>query len=151
MSINESKLKEAAQKLLKKFGDKVVTVAVFGSFARDEFKNKSDLDFFVVVRNWPKKIMRRRLIYDTLHKCLKTDLTLIDVDEKDILKEDLKVTPLLLNIAYDAKILYDRGNVSKLFRRIREGANRFLERYKTPNGCYGWKPKKEGPLQKIRF
>jgi len=118
LSINESKLKEAAQKLLKKFGDKVVTVAVFGSFARDEFKNKSDLDFFVVVRNWPKKIMRRRLIYDTLHKCLKTDLTLIDVDEKDILKEDLKVTPLLLNIAYDAKILYDRGNVSKLFRRI---------------------------------
>ncbi len=134
---------EAVEELVKEFGNRIVAVALFGSFARDEASERSDFDFLVVVKNF-NEINRRFLIYHQLYRVLKRDITLIDVDESSIFKEDLVITPLLLNIAWDSVILYDpTGRLSNLFERIREGVKGKLERYKTKDHKYGWKPKAE--------
>lgn len=132
---------EASRELVKELGDKIVAVALFGSLARGEASEKSDADFFVVVKNFDDN-NRRFKIYHCLQSVLKRDVTVIDVDEKDLFKEDLKINSLLLNIAWDSVVLYDpTGKLEKLFERIRNAVKDKLERYKTKDGKYGWKPK----------
>lgn len=132
---------KAVEELVREFENRIVAVALFGSFAREEASEQSDFDFFVVVKNFDEK-NRRYSIYQQLHKILKRDITLIDVDENSILKEDLMITPLLLNIAWDSMILYDpTSKLGNLFERIRNGVKDKLERYKTKDHKYGWKPK----------
>lgn len=145
-------VEKAVQKLISNFKEKLVAVVLFGSFARNETKEKSDFDFFIVVRNMQKSYNRRFKIYDVLYKVLKRDITIIDVDEKEIFKTDLEVTPLLLNIAYDGKILYDpEKKLTRLFEQIKSLIKELkIEKYKTPNGKYGWKTKNGTPLKPVK-
>jgi len=133
-------IEKAVENLVEKLKGKIVAVALFGSRARGEATEKSDYDFLVVVKDMNPST-RRFQIYDSLYKVLKRDITVIDVSEDQIFREDLIVTPLLLNIAFDGVILYDpSGKLEKLFRRIRKAVENKLVRYKTVNGKYGWKP-----------
>jgi len=45
----------AVEELVKEFGNRIVTVALFGSFAREEASERSDFDFLVVVKNFDEK------------------------------------------------------------------------------------------------
>ena len=134
---------EASEKLVKEFSSKIVAVSLFGSWARGEASERSDVDFFVVVRNFDEK-NRKFKIYDCLQRVMKRDVTVIDVDEERLFREDLSINSLLLNIAWDSIILYDpSGRLKELFERIRRAAAEKLERYRTRDGKYGWKPKTE--------
>jgi len=142
--------------LLREHGSKIVGVALFGSTARGEGKERSDLDFLVVVREWPWSLERRRLLYKPIYDAVNRDAerirdaTVIDVDEKDIMTEELEVTPLLLNIAWESKVLYDpEGKLAKFVGRVKELIDAAgLERYRTGEGKYGWKPR-SGLLRKV--
>jgi len=136
-------LHKASDELVKALKDKIVAIALFGSWARGEISEHSDIDFFIVVKNFNSKD-RRFQIYHQLHKVLKKDITIIDIDENILFKEDLTINSLLLNIAWDSIILYDpSGKLNSLFERIRNSVKDKLERYRTKNGKYGWKPKTE--------
>jgi predicted nucleotidyltransferase len=135
---------EACEVLVRELGDRIVAVALFGSRARDEPSERSDFDFFVVVRNFNDRD-RRFQIYHRLHSVVKRDVTVIDVDEAELFREDLEINTLLLNIAWDSTILYDpAGRLKELFERIRSAVEGRLERYRTKDGKYGWKPKAGG-------
>ncbi|PNV78565.1 MAG: hypothetical protein C0200_00435, partial [Thermoproteota archaeon] len=97
---------EASRRLVKEFGDRIVAVSLFGSWARGEASERSDVDFFVVVRDFDESDRRFR-IYDCLQKVVKRDVTVIDIDEEKLFREDLSIGSLLLNIAWDSIILYD--------------------------------------------
>ena len=142
-------LGRAVEELLGDLGDGVVAVALFGSRARGEASEGSDFDLLVVVRGL-KGLDRRFKIYDPLRRVLRRDITIIDIDEEAIFDEGLSITPLLLNIAWDAEILHDpTGRLTALFNRIREAVKRAgLVRYRTADGKYGWKPSK-GELKAI--
>lgn len=43
---------EAFKKLVKALGSKIVAIALFGSLTRKEKSNRSDFDFFVVVKDF---------------------------------------------------------------------------------------------------
>lgn len=134
---------EASRRLVNALGNRIVAVALFGSLARGEASDRSDVDFFVVVRGFNDED-RRFKMYHYLHGALKRDVTVVDIDEDKLFKEDLTISPLLLNIAFDSVILYDpSGRLSELFKRIREAAEGSLERYRTRDGKYGWRPKGE--------
>ncbi|MFQ6076896.1 MAG: nucleotidyltransferase domain-containing protein [Candidatus Bathyarchaeia archaeon] len=139
----------AVRSLLDRFGDKVVAVSLFGSSARGEAGEKSDIDVFIVVRDIPWGLGRRRELYDAVYRGLSggVDVTVIDVDGGELLNKDLEVTPLLLNIAWDSRILYDpEGRLSRLFMEVRKAVEREgLERYRTPDGKYGWKRRPNPP------
>lgn len=138
-------LGRAVEELLRELGDRVVAVALFGSRARGEADAGSDYDFLVVVRGL-RGLGRRFRIYDPLRRVLKTDVTVLDVDESKVFREDLTIDPLLLNIAWDAVVLYDpTGRLDRLFKRIRMAVKEAgLIRYRTKDGKYGWKPAKGG-------
>jgi predicted nucleotidyltransferase len=136
----------AVKSLLNRFGDDLEAVVLFGSSARGEASELSDLDFFVVVQGLPRELLeRRRVVYDALTPVAKKFRVSIGVIETD--KEELgkTITPLLLNIAHDGVILYDReGNVVSLFERLREALKRAgFVRYRTQDGKYGWKLDRE--------
>ena len=71
------------------------------------------------------------------------DITAIDLDENFLTDGDAEITPLMLNIASDATILHDpKGQLDPYLRRIHrliEAGG--LERYRTKDGKYGWKPR----------
>lgn len=141
-------LEGVVQSLLRNYGRKIAAVSLFGSAARGEEDERSDLDFLVIVRGLPWSLERRHLLYQPIYDALNKgtekfrDVTVIDVDESDIFNERLEVSPLLMNIASDAKIIYDPEGRLQSFvddvKRLIEAAG--LERYKTGEGKYGWKP-----------
>jgi len=149
MPLNKSLVERAVKKLVEELGDKVAAVALFGSQARGDSQERSDFDFLVVVRDM-HGIDRRFRIYDPLRRILKRDITVLDIDEAKIFKKELTVDSFLLNVAWDALILYDpMGKLTKLFKRVKTAVRRAeLIRYKTKDGKYGWKPAK-GRLEVI--
>jgi len=139
---------KAVENLVNALGDKIVAISLFGSRARGENLEYSDYDFFIVVKNFEVED-RRFLLYHYLYEVLKHDITIVDMDYEKLFREDLIITPLLLNIAWDSIILYDPTNkLRELFNRIKERVREKLVRYKTKDGKYGWKPR-DGKLTTI--
>jgi len=146
-------LDAVVDRLRERFSGHLVAVALFGSAARGEATEGSDLDFLVVLREVPKSLERRYQVYRPIRDALTMqsrkvrDITAIDLDEEFINDEDAEITPLILNIASDATILYDpKGQLASFLRRVQRlievGG---LERYRTKNGKYGWRPKRGVP------
>lgn len=133
-----------------------MAVALFGSAARGEASARSDLDFLVVLQGIPKSLGRRYEVYKPIHDAVAErarrglDITVIDLDEEFIKKEDAEIGSLMLNIASDAVIMHDTCRELALFlERIRNLIQiAGLERYSTKDGKYGWKPKK-GVLREV--
>lgn len=144
-------VREAVKHLIEELGNRVIAVALFGSLARGEASGRSDADLLVVVKGMPRGMKRRFAIYDVAYKTIQRDITIIDVDEEELFKEDMEVSPLLINIAWDSLVLYDpSGRLSKLFEGVKAIVNKLnLDRYKTQDGKYGWKSSKPGPLNPV--
>jgi predicted nucleotidyltransferase len=125
-------------------------VVLFGSLARGEATERSDIDLFVVVRKLPDSAVERRfIVYDCLTPLLKRfrrGVTVVEADEEDLRR---RLSPLLINIAHEGITLYDAGGAMSAFlKRIRDAVRAAgLEKYETSNGKYGWKPR--GELSKI--
>ena len=135
-------INEAVKELVKKYCGKIVAVGIFGSYARREFTEKSDIDILVIVENWERSLERRFKIYDILFKHIKRDITLIDIDLEDaeaLLKGKLKLSSTMLNILYDCIVLYDpKGILRKLIEETKMLVERLkLRRYKIGRS-YGW-------------
>lgn len=134
----------AVESLQNRFGEDLEAVVLFGSSARGEAVELSDLDFFVVVHGLPEEPVKRRfVVYDAMtpvSKEFKRDVSVIEIEADEIGKQ---ITPMLINIAHDGIILYDRtGRVGDLLRRVNKAVERAgLVRYRTSDGKYGWKPK----------
>jgi len=144
------RLKSASKNLEEAFGEAYVGLLLFGSYARGEASDRSDVDVLVVMRGL-KGLKVRGDVYGILAKHVGRPLTLIDVDLADISRDDLEVTPLLLNALYDGVIVYDRFGVLerlklKTIELIRK-AN--LMRYRTPDGKYGWKRANGKPIEAV--
>ncbi len=156
MGPTSTPLRLVVDKLRERFSEHLAAVALFGSAARGEATERSDLDFLVILRAIPKTLERRREVYKPIrdavagHHHQVKDITVIDVDEEFIKDEDVEITSLMLNIAADAVILYDpKGELATFLGRVHrliEVAG--LERYRTRDGSYGWKPR-QGPLQAV--
>ncbi len=131
------------KKLRERFGDKIAGVVFFGSRARGNHSVKSDYDFLVVVRDWPEEIERKKQIYLALKELIPVDVTVMDIDEKKLFKENMEVDYFLLNIVEEGKILFDPSKrLSLLFKKVKELIGKAgLERYRVPTGEYGWKTK----------
>ncbi len=133
-------LKNASIRLREEFNDEFVGLALFGSWARGEACEESDVDVFILLRSIKGFNVRGR-IYTILSQEVKRPLTLIDVRVGEVIGSEYELTPLMLNILYDAVIVYDpEGILKMLIERCRilvEKAK--LERYRLPDGKYGWR------------
>jgi predicted nucleotidyltransferase len=118
-----SLLKEGFEKLLKQFtrvakehyGDRLVSIAVYGSVGRETFRHDSDIDCLIICKDLPKGRRARVDDFLVIEEKLSTDLKQlrnegISTEFSPVLKtpeEVLKGSPLFLDMVEDAKILFD--------------------------------------------
>jgi predicted nucleotidyltransferase len=101
------------------YGDRLVSVAIFGSVARRTARPDSDLDLFLVVRDLPRGRRARLETFAPVERGLAPESAAlaqagVQADLSPVLRmpEDLKTaSPLLLDLTEDAVILEDRGRV----------------------------------------
>ncbi len=140
-------LKYASIRLVEEFKDEFLGLALFGSWARKEADEKSDVDVLVILRSIGGFDVRGR-IYTILSENVKKPLTLVDVRVDEIFDREYEVTPLMLNILYDAVVIHDPEDIlKKLIESCRVLINKAsLERYRSLDGKYGWRRIDGDPL-----
>ena len=100
----------------------IAGVVLFGSVARGEEGERSDVDLLVLWEGLDKN-GALRTVYDTVSRCFPPGIGLTVLEaEYWIFVSTRKLTPLLINIAYDGVILYDKyGKLSEFLMRIKQG------------------------------
>lgn len=94
-------------------------IILFGSLARGEEREKSDVDLLVLHEGCSIRdpVERRRYLYEIVKMALRRDfesITIIDMELTNFIKP-VEITPLLLNIYWDGIVLLDRTNSLKEF------------------------------------
>lgn len=131
----------------KHFGDRLVSIAVFGSIVRREAKSNSDIDILVVIKNIPKDVGKRVREFTELKFRLKSYQVYWQkyregkprlISEIILTPEEvIKHPPILLDISHEGIILYDKNRflekeLEKLRKKLQEiGAKRI-------KGKKGW-------------
>lgn len=143
-------LRRAAARLEEVLGEGFAGLVLFGSWARGEAREDSDVDVMVVLKGVKGMEVRSR-IYRVVAEEVGRPVTLIDVGLEELGRECLEVTPLLLNTLYDGVVVFDRiGILEELKERVARLVEKAgLVRYKTPDGKYGWKRVDGKPLEVV--
>ncbi|MGC9227662.1 nucleotidyltransferase family protein [Caldivirga sp.] len=138
MNIGEliNALKDACRGLESEFGDEFLGLMLFGSWARGEAGEGSDVDVLVLF-NSLRGLETRARAYEVLKRFINRDITLIDMRRSEL---GGKLTALAMNIAYDGVIICDRQGDLTRFKDavIKFIGSECLVRYRTRDGKYGW-------------
>ncbi|MEM4970926.1 MAG: nucleotidyltransferase domain-containing protein [Sulfolobales archaeon] len=135
-----------------RLGERLVSVVLYGSVARCEARRDSDVDLLIVVKDPGRSRLRRQEMFMEIEESLEEDLKGLEamgyyVDFSPIIKspeEASKITPLYLDMAYDAVILYDRdGFMQSILERLRRRLEELgAERVRVGKLWY-WRLKKD--------
>jgi len=115
--------------LKRKYGDKFISLVVFGSVARGEARKDSDVDLLLVIDSIPKRRLERQKEFMEVEKELEGYLNeLFDegyfIDFSPIIKtpeEAMRLSPLYLDMVEDAIIAYDKDDFfMKILGRVRK-------------------------------
>jgi predicted nucleotidyltransferase len=144
------RLKLCCRDLEEALEEEFMGLVLFGSWARGDFGEGSDVDLLVVLKSL-KGMEVRSAIYRIIAKHVGRAVTLIDMCAEDLFKDSLELTPLLLNILMDGVVIYDRmGRIGRLIAKAGELVEKAgLVRYKTPDGKYGWRRLDGKPLTRV--
>ncbi|QXJ35330.1 nucleotidyltransferase domain-containing protein [Saccharolobus shibatae] len=111
------------------FKDDLISVVLYGSVARGDNRNDSDVDILIVMDNLPRDSMLKRIrLFETK---VEDKLNLDEywnkgyyVSLSPILKtpeEAGKISPLYIDMVYDAVILYDKDEFfTKILQKLKE-------------------------------
>lgn len=119
--------------LRRAYGERLVSIALFGSVARDTARPDSDLDLFLVIEGLPCGRRARLSTFEPVEAALAPEIDRLAreglaVELSPVLRtpEDLRVaSPLLLDLTEDAVILEDRrGTLREALADLRERLRR---------------------------
>lgn len=124
-NVNRKVLRE----VMKYYKKRLVSFALFGSFARGTYRHDSDLDILIIAEGLPHGRMKRMAEFTKVEKGL--EKTLRDLHKRGIFldlspvikspQEALSGSPLFLDMVDDAVILYDREDfLKKILKRLKE-------------------------------
>jgi len=96
--------------LVKEFGDSIESIVLYGSIARDEADEESDIDILVVTRENNKKIhdgiSRIRTTIDLNNNTL---TTLVQINRNELERYIKLGSPFMESVVEEGVILYDDG------------------------------------------
>ncbi|MEW6683041.1 MAG: nucleotidyltransferase domain-containing protein [Nitrospirota bacterium] len=110
------------------YGDRLVSVVVYGSVARGTMRFDSDVDLLVVARGLPKGQPRRRIEFQDVERLLEPEMRRlaglgVTTELSVVFKtpEEVEIgSPLFFDMVEDAKILFDRdGAFARRLDRLR--------------------------------
>lgn len=144
----QGQLAEFLDRLKNRFGDGLVTVAVFGSRARGEAHADSDLDLLVVAEGFPKSRLDRQLLLLRLARAVSEDFADLVGCVPLSPEEASRVQPFYLGMLSGHELLHDRGGffsavLERLRRRLGElGSRRLVDEdgYEYWDLKPDWKP-----------
>jgi predicted nucleotidyltransferase len=101
------------------YGERLVSIALFGSVARGTARPDSDVDLFLVVEQLPRGRRARLATFDPVEQELAGEIDSlatagVTTELSPVLRtpEDLRTaSPLLLDLTEDAVIIADRGGI----------------------------------------
>ena len=138
--------------LLKFFGDKLVSLIVYGSVARGDYRKDSDIDLLVIIDGLPKSKFKRVELFLEVEMKLDSLLNKLfnegyAVTFSPVIKtpeEARRVSPLYLDMVEDAVIIYDKNDFfKKIIDKLRVNLKRLgAERVWIGNRWY-WRLKKD--------
>ena len=114
--------------LLNYFGDKFISLVVYGSVARGEARKNSDIDILLVIKDLPSSRFARQELFMRIEERIKKVLNKYYkknyfIDFSPILKtpeEAERITPLYLDMVEDAVIIFDRDFFCKSINQVKE-------------------------------
>jgi len=130
------------------FGKKVIALVVFGSYARGDFGESSDIDLFAIIEGLPRRHFERSTLMSSLITShFSRRITIIAKTKREFLSA---FAPLYLDLALDGKVAYDTDGFMKerlaeieaiieqagLFRKKRGSRDYRWEWHVPPKG--GW-------------
>ncbi len=113
-------------------GDRLTTIALYGSVARGEARATSDIDLFIVLRDPPLGAFKRRLLLqlvrdDLIHELEQLWQQRVYTDFVEVIRSEAEAQlfhPLYLDMTTEAHLLYDRdGFLATILQRVRERLN----------------------------
>jgi len=112
-------LDDLVSRMKRAWGENLVSVVLFGSIARGEFRKDSDIDLLVVCEHLPDGQLRRQRLFIEVERQL--DLEHLNrlgfyPDFSPLMKaakEAKFLSPVYLDMVEDAVLLYDRGDFFK--------------------------------------
>lgn len=128
----KSLLEKLTKLLQEEFQDRLVSVVLYGSVARGDNRKDSDIDLLLVIKDLPKTITERVILFDKVERKLDDDIMrLMDegyyVTFSPVLKtpkEAARFSPIFMDMTEDAIILYDRDG---FFRKVLEKTRKRLK------------------------
>ena len=123
--MNIKRIKEELRKIALNLRKReVLAVGLFGSLARGDFKEKSDIDIFIIT-NTELTLKKQDELYYTFSELIPKFGRDITVLVHDI--ESLKKVPSwqTLNLIKDACFVYDSGRIKETFKMILEEAEQY--------------------------
>jgi len=129
----------------------ITGIILFGSIARGEERERSDIDLLVLWDDLQVDPDERHVyIYKAVSKHFppSTSLTVIDMKYTDFLKTE-KVTSLFLNVVYDGIVLYDKhGKLKSFLSKVKKELERKGVKRVKIGKYYYWKlPKAGGKIE----
>lgn len=132
MYIRQEPYKTLVEKLIaalvRKYRDRLVSLIIFGSVAREEARKDSDIDVLLIIDLLPKGRLERQMEFIDVEKDIEGYLNDLfekgySIDLAPIIRtpqEALRISPLYLDMVEDAIIAYDKDNFFKnILRTIR--------------------------------
>lgn len=70
----KSLLEKLVKTLLNAFGDRLISVVVYGSVARGDNRKDSDVDLLLVIRDLPKTMTERIVLFEKAEREIRDDM-----------------------------------------------------------------------------
>jgi predicted nucleotidyltransferase len=108
-------LDEFLQRCKQKFGDNLISIILFGSYARGTATEYSDVDLLIIAKNLPKRrIERYKIIRDIILDFIyeyEINLSPILIKPEELSHKN--ISPLIYGILTGYKVIYDKDNFWK--------------------------------------